>query len=1274
MPAQSVDFLALEQLFEAASDLSPDDRERFLDEQCAGRDDLRQQIRKMFVADEHPDSFLSGSVIVDPTRSMSRDTELSLENSPRRIGPYKLLEQIGEGGFGVVFMAEQKVPVRRKVALKVIKPGMDSRAVVARFEAERQALAMMDHPNIARILDGGTTDQGTPYFAMDLVRGKAITAFCDSQKLSTRQRLNLFLPVLRAIEHAHQKGIIHRDIKPSNVMVTLHNDQSVPRVIDFGIAKALHCDLTNKTLFTGFAAMVGTPQYMSPEQASMSGLDVDTRSDVYSLGVLLYELLAGQPPFDVDSLREGGWEGMRQVICEREPAKPSALVSTLDGDTVEVIGKQRRTEPKKLTRLLKGELDWIVLKAIEKDRSRRYASVGEFADDLENYLHDRAVVASPPSLRYRLAKTVRRNRGWFSALAAIFVLLAVGFGVSAGLLGVAKNTQRRLVDRLIQDTVQADSSQIVTAVHAMRTLRSESLAELGTLDESHSLTATQRANVLIAAGQLDSSRDVSEHLLGNIGELEGNYAASLIETLRRNEVFDPAMLVVMANQAERDCDLLAKSRLAILGLHLGKPEIAEDMFGFGVDPIQRTTLLMVGRDWFGDNTELLNLPKDSENPEFRSGIIQLIGLPDAANVAQTVKDAWIPVLQKLHGDADDLLTRNSCEWLLARWGQSIQANLASEPKAGRDWFVNSIAMTMRRIDPSRFTMGSWNSHFKIEPWDAFHDETPRRVEITRPFWIADREVLGKAYIECAEDKRWTVSVFSKLQENKPASIQNWICAMHFCNWLSRREGLEECYFIDPDKNAAPTHGWRLKRDANGYRLPTEAEWELACRGETVTDQSWGQATDAKSFFVSEVGTHSHVCLPNPNGLFGMHGNLKEICEDRYGMYPIKHSLTKPSKNPAQVWVGDRVVTRGSDGTNKHFRSSSRDSIGMGDAVLGDGVGIRLVRNATPDGHGEILEDATDRERQIKRASHLNPEHNRGSHLAELALIDLERGNFHQSAEYFHQWLQVVKPYEDWASLRSQMLTHLSAHVGTIERLQALNPDDTHIPLCRARHAAFYGRWNEAARFVQPILRQRDSRRSRWKAWAADQEWHEMSLFLLLAGEKEAYEEYRSWMLQQLGDPIDARIDWTVLKASTLAPVSDPAEKKEILRIAYHCQKEWGDAGQYPPYSFAFFRAGKWDETIDSLTKRGFSIRERRTPSVVAMTKWHLGKQQEARAILGPSIRGREKTMNLPPKKWPGMFGWWDSTLSHRILLDEAIERLEIDLSEFERESEATESE
>jgi non-specific serine/threonine protein kinase/serine/threonine-protein kinase len=345
-----------------------------------------------------------------------------------RIGPYKLLQQIGEGGFGIVFMAEQEQPVRRRVALKIVKPGMDSAQVSARFEAERQALAMMDHQNIARVFDAGTTPAGRAYFVMELVHGIKITKYCDDNHLSLRERLELFIPVCQAIQHAHQKGIIHRDVKPSNVLVTLYDGKPVPKVIDFGVAKAIDQRLTERTMFTQFGMFVGTFEYMAPEQAEMNALGVDTRSDIYSLGVLLYELLTGSTPLSHDKVRDAVYSEVLRMIKEEEAQRPSARLSTCA--TLPAIAAARKTEPSKLARLIRGELDWIVLKCLEKDRARRYETANALVRDLQRFLADEPIEACPPSAAYRVSKLARRHKKALLTGAAFLLVLIAAAVVS----------------------------------------------------------------------------------------------------------------------------------------------------------------------------------------------------------------------------------------------------------------------------------------------------------------------------------------------------------------------------------------------------------------------------------------------------------------------------------------------------------------------------------------------------------------------------------------------------------------------------------------------------------------------------------------------------------------------------------------------------------------------------------------------------------------------------------------------------------------------------
>ena len=410
---------------EALARETPEELASYLGTACGEDSALRQRVEKLLEINGRSNDFMQ-----HPAVSVTLVSHAISEKLGDRIGSYKLREQIGEGGFGVVYVAEQTEPVARKVALKVIKPGMDTKDVIARFEAERQALALMDHPHVAKVFDAGTTETGLPYFVMELVRGIPITRFCDEGKLNTEDRLRLMVDLCHAVQHAHQKGIIHRDLKPSNILVTMRDDRPAVKVIDFGVAKALHQRLTEKTVYTAYGQMVGTPMYMSPEQAQMNEFDVDTRSDVYSLGVLLYELLTGATPFGKDVLKKSGIEELRRIIREDDPPRPSHRVSTLAVDDLATASDCRRIDPRKLSQTLTGELDWIVMRALEKDRNRRYESATAFAADVERYLNDEAVEACPPSLRYRLGKYVRRHKGMLTTAALVLLTMLAGVALA----------------------------------------------------------------------------------------------------------------------------------------------------------------------------------------------------------------------------------------------------------------------------------------------------------------------------------------------------------------------------------------------------------------------------------------------------------------------------------------------------------------------------------------------------------------------------------------------------------------------------------------------------------------------------------------------------------------------------------------------------------------------------------------------------------------------------------------------------------------------------
>jgi serine/threonine protein kinase/tetratricopeptide (TPR) repeat protein len=602
-----------EMLFQLALERPAAERDAFLNAVCGDDAALRTRIEALLAAHEQSEGALAEPASTGKRTMKIEFTDVPDETVGQKIGRYKILEKVGEGGCGVVYVAEQTEPVRRRVALKVIKLGMDTKQVVARFEAERQALAMMDHPNIAKVLDAGTTETGRPYFIMELVRGIRITDYCDQNKLPTRERLELFIKICQAIQHAHQKGIIHRDIKPSNILVTLHDGVPVPKVIDFGIAKATEGRLTDATVYTQLHQFIGTPAYMSPEQAEMSGLDVDTRSDIYSLGVLLYELLTGKTPFDANELMSQGIDAMRKTIREKEPVKPSTKLHTLQGEELTTTAKRHGVDVPKLVSQLRGDLDWIVMKCLEKDRTRRYETANGLAVDIKRHLNNETVVARPPSSAYRFQKLVRRNKLTFAAIGAVICALVLGIiGTSLGLVRAERQRREAEVARKLAEQRFLSASHFVEDMFQQVAPKFQDL--IGATEAQQAL-AQISLNFLESLGGTNEGDQAYE---GELAKLDGQLSAALGDPFAANTIGDYTNALRFASQSLAIQQNLVRTHPNDQE-SLRQLAFAEDQVGSILEGLGRST---EAKDHFQNSLKLFSqlLEKNPDSTEFKTWV------------------------------------------------------------------------------------------------------------------------------------------------------------------------------------------------------------------------------------------------------------------------------------------------------------------------------------------------------------------------------------------------------------------------------------------------------------------------------------------------------------------------------------------------------------------------------------------------------------------------------------------------------------------------------
>jgi eukaryotic-like serine/threonine-protein kinase len=680
------------------SNVPPDEWGDRLAETCAGDVALESHVRALLRAHAEPGTFMDQPAVANIATLDSPITE----RPGTVIGPYKLLQQIGEGGMGVVFMAEQTEPIQRTVALKIIKPGMDTRQVIARFEAERQALAMMDHSIIAKVLDAGTTDTGRPYFVMELVKGVPITRYCDEKLLTIRQRLELFKPVCEAVQHAHQKGIIHRDIKPTNVLVAEYDNRAVPKVIDFGVAKATAQKLTHRTMFTELGQVIGTVEYMSPEQAKFNQLDIDTRSDIYSLGVLLYELLTGSTPFEKQRFDTVAFDETLRIIREEEPPKPSNKLGA--SDTLPSIAANRHTEPGRLSSEVRGELDWIVMKALEKNRERRYQTAASLAADIERYRAEEPVSAGPPSRVYRFVKFVRRNKAaTIAAVAVLAGLIAAVIGASAGMVSESRRRTAAERERAAAELNLANVLQSQERYAESENLYRQSLTKStnSTSDQQEAArTRRQLAHALLEQGRTQEAEKtmgeaVIAHRLAfppgdiNTAHAINEHAALLLNDLGRpseaEAFFREALAMIRAATPENHLELAKKL------LNLGNSLAWQQKFA-EAEPFYRDSLAQYELAFPPDHTTLA-----LARMEYAFILIRLKRFPEAESIA--LKSA--PVLQS--SPPWRLFSAAALASLYARWDEAEPGK--GYDKKAREWSLKILDAYVLRgaADESRKT-------------------------------------------------------------------------------------------------------------------------------------------------------------------------------------------------------------------------------------------------------------------------------------------------------------------------------------------------------------------------------------------------------------------------------------------------------------------------------------------------------------------------------------------------------------------------------------------
>ncbi len=902
-------------LFDKAIDVAPDERSDFLDQECGADLDLRDEVESLLSHHDRDVERPLTQKVADQLLDAMGLSASSMGKIPDRLGPYEIIEKIGEGAMGTVYLAEQKSPVLRQVALKIIKLGMDTKEVIARFESERQALAMMNHPNIAKIHDAGTSDAGRPYFVMEYVPGIPISKHCDQQRLSTRERLELFIQVCHGVQHSHQKGVIHRDLKPSNVIVVIQDGNSVVKIIDFGVAKAIYFPLTEKTLVTSLGQPIGTPEYMSPEQTNNVRDDIDTRTDIYSLGVLLYELLVGEPPF---ALRKTALEEVFRRIREADPAKPSTRITSL-GEAAIDTASRRSTDIRTLARQLRGDLDWISLKAMEKDRSKRYAAATDLSDDIQRYLDCEPIVARPPSASYRLKKLLQKYAGLAAALALVFLVTLIGGGATTAFYFQAKNGQKeaerereavlRLSDIRVLQQLVADSDELwptypekIDEMEAWLK-RAEKLVENLPTHQASLAELTKRLET--NEKEPESTVSVSEGedvLIGSSPSTRGNLRDTQIET-------------------QWQLDIL---RDLVLGLEtLLNPDPNVGVLAHVKKRIQFAKTLHVNtieshrRDW---TKAIKSIRNEKECPAYQG-----LELKPQLGLIPIGRDQ---------------------ESLLWEFSHAQSGETPARDANGRLLLTEETGLVMILIPGGKFWMGAQREkeHQPNYDPDAEGDTYPLYEVHLDPFFMSKYEMTQ------AQWKRFT--------GDNPSGVDP-------TNYILRSIG-DSGGLLHPVEQVSWQDCYRVLGQLK-LRLPTEAQWEYSARAGTGSIWWTGDERETlrgftnildisarkhhPSFATSEQwddGYPMHASVgsfpPNPFGLYDVHGNVSEWCWDllcSYGQQPRPGDGARiQSRFTLRIYRGGRHngdALRGRSALRMH---SPPDSIA-------NGLGVRPARPIDP---------------------------------------------------------------------------------------------------------------------------------------------------------------------------------------------------------------------------------------------------------------------------------------------------------------------------------------